>query len=217
MSPRALDPTLVLVTDPVLCGARELAPVVAAALRGGATVVQLRDKQASTRQLVADALRLRELCHAAGAPLLVNDRVDVALAAAADGVHLGQQDMSLTDARRLLGPEAIIGVSVRTLDEARAAEQGGASYLAANGVWATATKTDFGQPLGLEELAQLVAGSVLPLVAIGGIYAGNAGQVRRVGAAGIAVVSAVMTAADPEAACRELRAAFATGVAGGAR
>jgi thiamine-phosphate pyrophosphorylase len=203
------DPSLILVTDPVLCGARDLLQVVVAAVAGGATMVQLRDKQATTEELVAQALRLLGACRSAQVPLLLNDRIDVALAVRADGVHLGQDDMPLPLARRLLGAEAIIGMSVRSEEELRRAESEGASYLAANGVWATPTKTDFGQPLGDDGLARLAGVARLPLVAIGGVHAGNAGQLRRAGAAGIAVVSAVMAASDPEAACRELRVAFA--------
>jgi len=126
-------------------------------------------------------------------------------------VHLGQDDMPPEQARRLLGPDALIGVSVRTADEARQAELAGASYLAANGIWATVTKTDFGEPLGVDMLVRLARATRLPLVAIGGIHAGNAAEIRRAGASGIAVVSAVMAAPDPEAACRELRAAFGAG------
>jgi thiamine-phosphate diphosphorylase len=144
-------------------------------------------------------------------PLVVNDRVDVALAAAADGVHLGQSDMAPADARRLLGPDAIVGVSIRSLGEVEQAERDGASYLAANGVWATATKSDFGEPLGLDGLAELGRVARLPMVAIGGINAGNAGAIAAAGCAGIAVVSAVMKADDPSEACRALRHAFEAG------
>jgi thiamine-phosphate pyrophosphorylase len=140
--------------------------------------------------------------------MLVNDRVDVALAAGADGVHLGQDDMGVADARRLLGPDAIVGVSVRDLAEVEAAEREGASYLAANGVWATATKTDFGAPLGLDGLRALVAASRLPMIAIGGVNLETAPAIASAGCAGIAVVSAVMKAEDPRQACVSLRRAF---------
>lgn len=203
-----LDLTLYVVTDPVLVGSRSVGAVVEAALRGGATVVQLRDKDASTRALIDLARKLRECCAAAGVPLIVNDRVDVALASGADGVHLGQDDMPLGEARRLLGPDAIIGVSVRTIEEVRRAERDGSTYLAANGVCATSTKTDLGTPLGWDGLRELAAIAGLPIVAIGGITAANAARVREAGCSGIAVVSAVMAVSDPAQACRDLRRAF---------
>ncbi len=207
--PRTLDLTLYVVTDPVLAGARGVVDTVRAAIQGGTTIVQLRDKTAETRALVEQARALRSVCTAHGVPLVINDRIDVALAAGADGVHVGQSDMPLAEARRLLGPGAIVGVSVRTIEELRDAERDGASYVAANGVWATPTKTDLGRPLGLEGLRALVQASKLPLVAIGGIQESNAADIASAGAAGIAVVSAVMQASDPEAASRRLRAAFA--------
>jgi len=145
-------------------------------------------------------------------PLIVNDRVDVALAAGADGVHLGQSDMTLVDARQILGPNPIVGVSVRTSEEAKEAARDGATYLAANGVWETTTKTDFGEPLGLEGLRALTEASSLPMVAIGGIDASNAETLARAGCAGIAVVSAVMKAPDPAKACKQLRSAFVSGL-----
>lgn len=203
-----VDLTLYVVTDPALPGERDIVETIRAAVHGGATIVQLRDKSAGTRDLVEQARALRQVCASRGIPLIINDRVDVALASGADGVHVGQSDMPLEDARRLLGPDAIVGVSIRSLDELRSAERGGATYLAANGVWATPTKTDFGEPLGLEGLSELVSATKLPMVAIGGIQVSNAREIARAGAAGIAVVSAVMRADDPSAACRQLRAAF---------
>lgn len=204
----ALDLRLYLVTDPGLAAARGVVRTVELALAAGVSVVQLRDKQAGGATLLAQARELRTLCHAHAVPLLVNDRVDVALAAGADGVHLGQDDLPAAEARKLLGPSAIIGVSVRTPSDVARAVAAGASYVAANGIWATGTKTDFGEPLGLAGLAALVAASRLPVVAIGGIGAHNARQVAAAGAAGIAVVSAIMTAGDPAAACHALRSAF---------
>lgn len=202
------DLTLYVVTDPAPGGWRSLVDIVAAALRGGTTIVQLRDKHAETRELVEQARALHEVCAQAHVPLVINDRVDVALASGADGVHVGQSDMPPADARRMLGLDAIVGVSVRSIEELRAAERDGASYVAANGVWSTPTKTDFGSPLGLDGLRELVRATSLPMVAIGGIHESNAGSVAETGAAGVAVVSAVMRAADPAAACRRLRNAF---------
>lgn len=202
----SLDLGVYVVTDPVLAGARGVAHVVEQAVRCGASIVQLRDKTATTRELVLQARKLVDICKAHRVPLIINDRLDVALAAGADGVHVGQDDMPLADARRLLSEQAIVGVSVRTEQEAHEAERLGASYLAANGVFATGTKTDFGEPLGLEGLARLVRCTRLPVVAIGGISQSNAKDVLGTGCAGIAVVSAVMSASDPGEACRQLRA-----------
>jgi len=206
-----MDTTLYVVTDPPPAGARAVVETIRAAVAGGATMVQLRDKHADTRTMVAQARALLAVCNAAGVPLIINDRVDIALASGAQGVHVGQGDMPASIARRLLGPEAIVGVSVRTIEELREAERDGASYVAANGVWATPTKTDFGAPLGLDGLRDLARATDLPLVAIGGINEGNAASVAQAGAAGIAVVSAVMYADDPAAACVRLRASFEAG------
>ena len=203
---------LYLVTDRDLAGPRGVVETCRLALRGGVKVVQLRDKQASAEALTETAVALRVLTAEQGALFLVNDRVEVARAVGADGVHLGQGDLPVAEARRLLGPEAIIGVSVRTEAEARRACADGADYLAANGVYATATKTDLDAPLGLEGVGRLaaVAGD-LPLVAIGGLHGGNAAAVLAAGADGVAVVSAIMAAPDPEAATGALLAALAAG------
>lgn len=195
---------LYLVTDPVLCGPRGVVETCRLALEAGVGTVQLRDKNASTRDLLRVAGELMELCSRAGALFVVNDRVDVAMACGAHGVHLGQDDMPVSTARKLLGDRAVIGASVRTAGEARAARDGGADYLGANLVFPTETKTDLGAPLGLSGIALLKEATSLPLVAIGGIRASNAGEVRRAGADGIAVVSAVMAAEDVPGAVREL-------------
>jgi len=202
------DLRLYVVTDRDQTGDRGVTSTVQRAIEGGATIVQFRDKRSETRELVRDARSLLETCRPAGVPLLVNDRVDVALASGADGVHLGQSDMALQDARRLMGPEAIIGVSVRQPPDVAEAQRHGASYVAANGVWATSTKTDFGEALGLQGLAALVTASGLPLVAIGGITVREAPLLAQAGCAGIAVVSAIMKAEDPRTAAVALRQAF---------
>lgn len=208
---KAQDLSLYVVTDPLLPGKRTLEDVCRDAFASGVRILQLRDKQASTRVLVEQARQLRVLADAFGALFLVNDRLDVALAAAADGVHLGQEDLPLNDARRLLGASATIGISVRTSEEARAAERGGADYIAANLVFATPTKTDIDQPLGLEGVRVLRRACSLPMVAIGGIQAGNAAEVVAAGADGVAVVSAVMAADDVRAECAALLAAVERG------
>ena len=191
-----------LVTDPGMGPGLEAA--VRPALEAGVRLVQLRDKEASTRSLLRDAEALLELCREFDAKMLVNDRVDVALAVGAHGVHLGQDDMPTDTARRLLGENAVIGVSVRSPSEARLAQAQGADYLAANMVYATATKTDLSKPLGERGVARLRAASSLPLVAIGGIDASNAGRVVALGADGVAVVSAIMGASRPGRAAAEL-------------
>lgn len=195
---------LYLVTDPVLCGPRGVVETCRLALEAGVGTVQLRDKNASTRDMLRVAGELMELCSKAGALFVVNDRVDVAMACGAHGVHLGQEDMPVSTARKLLGDSAVVGASVRTAGEARAARDGGADYLGANLVFATETKTDLGTPLGLSGIARLKAATSLPLVAIGGIKPSNAGEVRSAGADGIAVVSAVMAADNVPEAVREL-------------
>lgn len=201
---RTADLAVYLVTDPGMGRERGLAETVRPALEAGIRTVQLRDKEASTRKLLDDASTLLALCREYGATFLVNDRVDVALAAGAGGVHLGQDDMPADAARRLLGRDAVIGVSVRTAQEARRAEEDGADYMAANLVYPTATKTDLPDPLGPEGIRELRSACGLPLVAIGGIDAGNAVEVIGAGADGLAVVSAIMAAGDPAAAAVRL-------------
>jgi thiamine-phosphate pyrophosphorylase len=200
----AVDWSLYVVTDRPLARGRPLEQVVEAALRGGATVIQLREKEASTREFIALGRRLQELCRARQVPLIINDRLDVALVLEADGVHVGQDDMPVALARQLLGPDKIVGATASTSQEARQAETDGADYLGCNAVFYTPTKTDTGAPLGIEGFRLLVQTVSIPIVAIGGIKATNAAKLIQAGAAGVAVVSAVMAADDPEAAAREI-------------
>jgi thiamine-phosphate pyrophosphorylase len=202
---RRWDWSLYLVTDRQLIGSRSLEEVVRAAVQGGVCAVQLREKYCSTREFIALGKRLKALLDPRDVPLIINDRVDVALAVGAAGVHLGQSDMECGDARRLLGPEVVIGLSVETMPQAEAAQSFDLDYLAVSPLFATPTKTDTAGPWGLERLALLKRASRQPLVAIGGINAGNAAQVIAAGADGLVVVSAICAAADPEAAARELR------------
>jgi thiamine-phosphate pyrophosphorylase len=201
----ALDFGLMLVTDRALAAGRSLEDIVDAAVRGGVTVVQLREKDRPTREFLEIARRLRTRLDRSGIPLIVNDRVDVALAAGAAGVHLGQDDLPVAEARRLLGPKAIIGLSVETPEQAAAAEAWDVSYLGVSPVFATPTKTDTKTPWGLEGLRRLRGLSRITLVAIGGVNASNASGVLAAGADGLAVVSAVCAAPDPERAARRLR------------
>ncbi len=217
----AVDWTLYLVTDSRLVGHRPLSEVVAAAIRGGAGVVQYREKSLNTRLMVESAAILQRVCRQLGAVFFVNDRLDVALAVDADGVHLGQNDMPVRLARRLLGREKLLGVSIqdtRTMDDA---VNEGADYLSLSPVFATPTKPDHEEPLGLERVRALAGRSPLPVVAIGGINRTNVAAVMRAGVHGVCVISAVLGAPDPEQAARELkrlaRAARAEGEHAGCR
>ncbi len=205
MTPRqSVDYTLYLVTDRDLSRERPTPLVVAAAVRGGVTCVQLREKALSTRAFLAEARAVAAVLRATGVPLIINDRIDVALAAGADGVHLGQTDMPIADARPIVGPEMILGVSVESVDDARAAEAEGADYVSVSPVYATPTKTDTVAPLGVDGVAAVRAAVSVPMVAIGGLNRETCEAVVRAGADGIAVVSAIVSADDPEASARDL-------------
>ena len=169
------------------------------------TCVQLREKDVGTREFLDEARAVQAALRGTGVPLIVNDRVDVALAIGADGVHLGQQDLPLADARRLGPPGWIVGVSAESVADAVHAERDGADYVGVSPVFATPTKTDHAAPLGLAGLRAIRAATKLPLVAIGGIHAGNARKVVWAGADGLAVVSAIVAADDPRAAAEILR------------
>lgn len=216
MSRPRFDPSLYLVTDPALGRGRPLLEIVAAAVRGGVTLVQLRDKQADGRALLAEARALVELLTPLGVALIVNDRVDVAVAAGAAGCHVGQSDLPAAAARALLGPDALLGVSLDAVEQAVDIDPVMVDYVAHGPFAATATKADAGGAVGGEGIARVRALSRLPLVAIGGLDAGNLGPAITAGADGIAVVSAIMAAPDPAAASRELAAAIAAARTGGA-
>lgn len=205
MKPGDADYRLVLVTDRGMAAGRDLGEVVAAAIRGGVTCVQLREKSCATREFLELARRLKDLLAETRIALIINDRLDVALAANADGVHLGQTDMPCDIARRLMGRDKIIGVSAESVEDAIRAEGDGADYLGVSPVFATPTKTDTAPALGLKGLSAIRRAVRLPLVGIGGVNAATAAEVLHHGADGIAVVSAIMTASDPEHAARELR------------
>lgn len=201
---------LYLVTDRQLCGERGVVETVRQALVGGVTAVQLRDHAATTRELVDTARQLRSITTDAGVPFIVDDRLDVALAAGADGVHLGQSDLHPVDVRRLVGPGLVIGHSVSCIDEIEAVREwpaGTIDYLGVGPVFATPTKPNAAMPLGIDGVREVLADCDLPAVAIGGIKEIHVAQLRDVGAAGVAVVSAVCEAPDPAAAARTLLAA----------
>jgi len=201
---------LYLVTDAGLARGRSALGIVEAAIRGGVTIVQYREKDASTRRMIEEAAEILRLCRAAGVPLIVNDRLDVALAIDADGVHVGQDDMPASFARRLMGKGKILGVSAGSVEEARQAVDDGADYVGASPVFSTPTKPDAPPPVGIEGLRRITRAVSIPVVAIGGITAGNAAAMREAGAAGIAVVSAIVGAEDVEGAARSLRASMET-------
>ena len=199
------DYSLYLVTDRTLSLGRSTVEVVRAAIRGGVSCVQLREKGCSTREFVDEARLLKALLAGTGVPLFINDRLDVALAVGADGVHLGQNDLAIADARRLVGNRMIIGISAESVADAIRAEAEGADYIGASPVFTTPTKTDTAPPLGLDGLRAIRRAVQLPLVAIGGINADNAAQVLRAGADGLAVVSAIVSAPCPRTAAAGLR------------
>jgi thiamine-phosphate pyrophosphorylase len=195
---------LYLVTDRALCGHRTVVDVVLMALRGGAACIQLREKNASTRDFVEEAQRIKAVMAPYRATLIINDRIDVALAAGADGIHIGQRDMPYEMARRLMGPRAIIGLSVETWEDVEIARTLAVDYLGVSPIFETPTKTDTRGAWGLEGLARIRAATDCPLVAIGGLNAANAADVIRSGADSVAVVSAICGAPDPLQAAREL-------------
>ncbi|MCL6627246.1 MAG: thiamine phosphate synthase [Alicyclobacillus shizuokensis] len=186
---------------------RSLIETVRSALAGGATAIQLRRKQELGRRFVELGRALRALAHETGALFFINDRVDVAMVVDADGVHVGQDDIPCRDVRRLLGPEKVIGVSAETVDEARQAEADGADYLGVGAVFPTQSKPDAGYT-GLAGLRQIAEAVRIPVVAIGGIQIQNAPRVLEHGADGLAVVSAVMSAPQPDQAAAQLAALF---------
>lgn len=196
---------LYLVADPDLCQ-EPLVKSVAAALAGGVTAVQLRAKSLNDRQAVALGRQLREVTTSHGALFLVNDRLDIALATGADGVHLGVTDLHPADARRIAPPGFIIGYSPDDASDVAGATA--ASYYGIGPVFGTASKADAGQALGLDQLAERIAASPLPVVGIGGIDADTARGVIARGAIGVAVISAVLGSKDPRAAAREIRRAI---------
>jgi thiamine-phosphate pyrophosphorylase len=195
---------LYLVTDRALCGGKLLEDVVLGSVKGGVRYVQIREKDQTTRDFIEEALRIKEILAPFRVPLIINDRVDVALAIEADGVHVGQDDMPYAMARALMGPGAIVGLSVETWEDVEEAEALDCDYIGVSPVFETPTKTDTKGAWGLNGLARIRAFSRHRLVAIGGINASNAAQVAAAGADCLAVVSAICAAADPEAVSREL-------------
>jgi thiamine-phosphate pyrophosphorylase len=207
---KPLDLRLNAIVDPERAGGRDLVEVARLVAQGGATLVQLRDKKSATRPMIETARAIKAVLSPLGVPFVVNDRVDVALAVRADGVHVGPDDMAPEDARALLGPGAIIGVSIKSVAAAEAAPVGLIDYAGVGGVYATLSKAQENPPIGPDGLARVAAvlrrrAPECPVVGIAGIDAGNAAAVIAAGADGVAVISALSLAPDPAAAARALR------------
>jgi thiamine-phosphate pyrophosphorylase len=205
-----LDLRLNAIVDPERAGGYALADLAARCVRGGSTLVQLRDKHSGTRALIEEARAIKQALAPFAVPFVVNDRVDVAMAAGADGVHLGQDDMAVEDARRLLGANAIIGLSIKSVEEAEAARLDLVDYVGSGGVYATSSKQQKNVPIGPAGLARIIAvlrrrAPDLPVCGIAGIDASNAAAVIAAGADGVAVISALSLVASPETAARQLR------------
>lgn len=204
MDRKNIDWSVYLVTDRAAIGDRSIVDVVRAAISGGVTAVQLRDKEMPVREMITLANALLEVTRPAGVPLIVNDRIDVALATGADGLHVGQSDLPGDIARRLLGPDLLLGISATTVEEARLAEQHGADYLGVGDVFGTPSKPDAGVPIGLQGLAEITRIASIPVVAIGGITLENAARTIEAGASGVAVISAILRTPDPAVAAENL-------------
>ena len=204
---KKFNPTLYFITDSTCVTENRFLPVVEAACRGGATIVQLREKDRSTREYLDLARSTHEITAKYGIPLIIDDRVDVAMAIGAEGVHVGQSDMPACDARRILGPEKIIGVTAKTVPQAIEAYEQGADYLGCGAIYPTTThvKTVITPVETLKDVEKAVP---IPVNAIGGLNKDNIFVLKGSGIAGICVVSAIMKAADPELATRELKDAF---------
>ena len=205
-----VDVRLNAIVDPERANGRPLAELARMVVAGGATLIQLRDKHGTTRRMIDEARAIKAALAGTGVPLVVNDRVDVALIAEADGVHVGQDDIRVEDARRLLGPKAIIGLSIKSVALANAAPIEQLDYVGVGGVYATTSKDNPNPPIGVNGLRDIVDAfrkrrRDLPLCGIAGIDASNAAAVVAAGADGVAVISALSMQADPEAAARELR------------
>lgn len=196
---------LYAVTDRAWLGGQTLAHQVELALGGGATMIQLREKELGEEDLLREALALRPICRRYGVPLIINDSVEVLLASGADGVHIGQKDGDVAAIRQRIGPEKILGVSAHNVEEALAAQAAGADYLGAGAVFTTGTKPEAGS-LPYETLQAICRTVDIPVVAIGGISRENVSRLAGSGASGVAVVSAVFAAADIQQATKELKA-----------
>jgi thiamine-phosphate pyrophosphorylase len=200
----AFDLSLYLVTDRDLSLGRSLKAVVKSAVKGGVTMVQLREKNASTRDFIHEAREIKLILKKFNVPLIINDRLDVALAVEADGVHLGQTDMHWRMARQLLGPDKLIGLSIESSHQLHEANDADIDYIGISPVFITPTKIELTRGLGMSKTREIALKSRHPSVAIGGIHLGNAHEVLATGINGISVVSAICSNSDPEDAAKEL-------------
>ena len=200
----AFDLSLYLVLDPDLCEPLGMVETTRLAVAGGATIVQLRDKKASTATMIETGRALRQVLSGSGVPLIINDDVEAAIACGADGVHVGQGDMAAATVRQRIGPDMILGLSVTSLTEAKAATSAPVDYLGIGPVLATGTKSDHAPVMGFDGLAAAIRAVSVPVVAIGGLKHSHIEAVFQSGANGIAVVSAICGEADPDRAARDL-------------
>lgn len=211
MDKKNIDYTLYFVTDRELMHCDSVERCVELAVKGGASVVQLREKDITSREFYETALRVHEVTKAAGIPLIINDRLDICMAVDAEGVHLGQKDIPCAEARKILGSEKLIGVSAARVDEAIKAQADGADYLGVGAVFATSTKTNT-RPVTPEIIRSIRAAVDIPFVIIGGINSRNIAQLSGLGFNGAAVVSAVAASDDITAAAREMRTAIESAI-----
>ena len=208
------DLLLYLCTDRVLSLGRPITEAVEEAIAGGVTMVQLREKEASTGEFYRIALEVRAVTRRLRVPLVINDRLDIALAAGAEGLHIGQSDLPLSAARRVAGDRLFIGISASTVEEALRAEAEGADYLGVGAVYPTGSKADAGRVIGLKGLEEIRAAVKIPVVGIGGVNASNAAEVMKTGAAGISLISGILSQPDIQAAARNLRTILDEAAAG---
>lgn len=196
---------LYAVTDRSWLGKQTLCEQVELALRGGATCVQLREKELNAADFLAEARQIKLLCARYGVPLIINDNVALAMEVDADGVHVGQEDMDARDVRSLIGPDKILGVTAKTVEQAQKAQRNGADYLGSGAVFGSNTKRN-AKPMSMELLKSICESVTIPVVAIGGIHRGNIASLAGTGIRGAAVVSGIFAAADIEEECFRLRA-----------
>lgn len=201
---KPIDYTLYVITDRTWLAGASLAEQVAAAIEGGATVVQIREKHIPTDEYIARAREIKAVCDRYGVPLIINDSVAVAQAVGA-GVHLGASDGDIAEARRILGPDALIGATAKTIEAAKAAERAGANYLGSGAVFGSTTKTD-AKPMTIAQFSEICKAVSIPVVAIGGVSASNARELAGAGMAGLCVISAVFAQPDVRAAAQTMRA-----------
>jgi thiamine-phosphate pyrophosphorylase len=204
MTKKLVDYSLYLVTNEKLVGGSSLSSIVKAAISGGVTIVQYREKDASTSHMIEQATLIHKVTKAAGVPLIIDDRIDVMLAVGAEGVHVGQSDMPADLARKLIGPDKILGVTAKNVEQAIKAECDGADYLGCGDIFGTTSKDDAGKPIGLDGFRDRLNSVSIPVVGIGGITIDNAASVIQTGADGVAVISAIISHPDPKFAAEQL-------------